>query len=138
MNELTDLEICKRIAEIEGIELFNSYSIIFDKKALINMYMDKGTKWHHAAENEECFFTKVYTNPSQYHKAIYNPLTDDALCLQLIDKYNVSINTHFWNPSVKQCYIIRQVNFEMLTGKTFSINDLGLKKAACLAIIESK
>ena len=63
MSELTDIEICKKIAEIECVELFSSYSIIFDKGKLVNRYMDKGVKWHHAAEDEEGFFTKVYNRP---------------------------------------------------------------------------
>jgi hypothetical protein len=132
MNELTDLEICQRIAEIEGVDLFNSYSIIFDKKALINMYMDKGTKWHHAAENEECFFTKVYTNPSQYHKAIYNPITDDAMCFKLMVKYEVSLT-----------YGEYAVNAEILIEKedgdhSFSSQAYCPRRAIFLAIIKSK
>jgi hypothetical protein len=130
MNELTDLEICQRIAEIEGVELFNSYSIIFDKKLLINMYMDKGTKWHHAAENEECFFTKVYTNPSQYHKAIYNPLTDDALCFKLMVKHSVRVepeNCSAWTDNDDG-----YPQYEVIHCKG-TIN-----KAICLAIIKSK
>jgi hypothetical protein len=113
MNELTDLEICQRIAEIEG-----------------KSYWDNGT-------GEGLCIN--YIDGNRASKVLhYNPLTDDALWVQLIDKHNVSINTHFWNPSVKQCYIIRQVEFEMITGKTFSVSAFGLKKAACLAIIESK
>ncbi|MFT7376166.1 MAG: hypothetical protein ACI9EP_001747 [Oceanospirillaceae bacterium] len=121
MNELTDLEICKRIAEIEGEK---------DKIEAAMMAIRQSS--HHPI-----FATGTVTSHQTFDD-IYNPLTDDALCLQLIDKYNVSINTHFWDPSIKQCYIIRLVGFEMVTGKTFSINDLGLKKAACLAIIDSK
>jgi hypothetical protein len=113
MSKLTDLEICQRIAEIEG----KSY-------------------WTHGTGEGICM--NYIEGKRESRVLYYNPLTDDALCLQLIDKYNVSINTHFWNPSVKQCYIILQVDFEIVTGKTFSINDLGLKKAACLAIINSK
>jgi hypothetical protein len=128
MNELTDLEICQRIAEIEGVELFNSYSIIFDKKLLVNMYMDKGTKWHHAAENEECFFTKVYTNPSQYNKAIYNPLTDDGLCFKLMLKYEV---WRWSNPAKAKFNACVKNGFGWVSAET-------LNKAICLAIIKSK
>ena len=88
MSELTDLEICKRIAEIEGVELFLTYDKALNKKVLVNTYMDKGVKWHHAAESEECFFTRVYSMPSEYKKAFYNPLTDDALCFQLMVNIN--------------------------------------------------
>ena len=126
MNELTDLEICKRIAEIEGVELFNSYSIIFDKKLLINMYMDKGVKWHHAAESEECFFTKVYSIPSQFHKAIYNPLTDDTLCFQLMVKYKLSLIAPERDQEDWDC-VIRDV---------LAVHE-NPNKAICLAIIEA-
>ena len=66
MNELTDLEICKRIAEIENKgDCFNW----FDTFAIrTEMY----------AEREE-----------------YNPLTDDALLNQLIFKYEISISFNF-------------------------------------------
>jgi hypothetical protein len=114
MNKLTDLEICKRIAKIEGVDANESLMQVG------SCYIPTGR-----GLVDENFIQ-------------YNPITDDALCLRLIDKHNVSINTHFLNPSIKQCYIIRLVGFEMVTGKTFSINDLGLKKAACLAIIDSK
>ena len=130
MDKLTDLEICKRIAEIEGVELFNSYSIIFDKKVLVNMYMDKGIKWHRAAENEECFFTKVYTNPSQYHKAIYNPLTDDALCFKLMVKYKISLIQHQNNTAV---YCIWDHDEKHATDTMTNAN-----RAICTAIIQSK
>jgi hypothetical protein len=114
MNELTDLEIRRKIAEIEGA---------------------KETLYSYSSFNEAKELTAVFDSSTHFD---YNPLTDDALWVQLIDKHNVSINTHFWNPSVKQCYIIRQVEFEMITGKTFSASAFGLKKAACLAIIDSK
>jgi hypothetical protein len=110
MNELTDLEICQSIAEIEGRVISGVGSL--------NVF--------------------VKCEPSLIGNEQYDPLTDDALWVQLIDKYNVSINTHPWNSSVKQCYIIKQVKSKMIIGQTFSINDLGLKKAACLAIIDSK
>ena len=136
MNKLTDLEICKKIAEIEGVELFNSYSIIFDKKLLINMYMDKGVKWHHAAESEKCFFTKVYSIPSQYHKAVYNPLTDDALCFKFCYEDEITVN---------KC--VEVINGELVwNGKYYarhpkngnfgSVADTP-NKAVCLEIIEA-
>ena len=62
---MTDLEICKSIAEIEG------YTVSTDVKpscgsAYVNMYPDN-----------------CYGN--------YNPLTDDALCFKLMLKYEVSL-----------------------------------------------
>jgi hypothetical protein len=68
---------------------------------------------------------------------VYNPLTDDELCFKLMDKYNVSINTHFQNPDTKQAYVTYLKGFRVVTTDTFSINDLGINKAICLAIIEA-
>ena len=77
MTELTELEICKRIAEIEGYSKF-------------------GTVWGDLVivSNEDDTTT-------------YNPLTDDALCFKLIKKYRIDITYysqiveacyqgHFW------------------------------------------
>ena len=59
MNELTDLQICKRIAEIEGHETLP------------------------CDEYQEGDFYIVIND----HGEDYNPLTDDALCFQLMVKY---------------------------------------------------
>ncbi len=63
--ELTDLEICKIMAEIEGG---------------IDIFVD-----------EEMFgtLTVVFKHDCTYD---YNPLSDDALCLKLIYKYGVEID----------------------------------------------
>jgi hypothetical protein len=66
MSKLTDLEICKRIAEIEGVDFR-----IQNGKVL--------------PENPAEAITGKLTD-------VYNPLTDDALCFKLMIKYNVS----FW------------------------------------------
>ena len=64
MEQLTDLELCKRIAEIE--------CYVFDT----------GGKYFRCEITEH---GKVvgYIN--------YNPLTDDALCFQLLKKYNIDL-----------------------------------------------
>ena len=65
MDKLTDLEICKRIAEIEGAkETLYSYSNFNTPKEL----------------------TAVFDSSTVFN---YNPLTDDALCFKLMVKYNV-------------------------------------------------
>jgi hypothetical protein len=61
MNELTDLEICKRLAEIEG-------------------YKKTGTVWG------ECVIVSNEDDTTSF-----NPLTDDALCFKLMIKYKVSL-----------------------------------------------
>ena len=63
MDKLTDLEICKRIAEIEGAkETLYSYSSFNTPKEL----------------------TAVFDSRTVFN---YNPLTDDALCFKLMVKY---------------------------------------------------
>lgn len=121
---MNDLDIRKRIAEIEGVGLFETYSQIFDKKKLVSIYMDTGVKWQRPAENEECFFTKVYSAPSQYTKATYNPLTDDALCFQLMVKYKID----FFHVNGIYC----ASDNKLVTAQCDTPN-----KAICLAIIEA-
>ena len=66
MIELTDLEICKRISDIEGVyaellvkqKRYNARLVHIQEKAEI-------TRW-------------------------FNPLTDDALCFRLMVKYRIS------------------------------------------------
>ena len=64
MNKLTDLEICKRIAEIEKLP-------------------------HHLEEG----MNDKFINTSTIYGDVceYNPLTDDALCFRLMIKYKVDI-----------------------------------------------
>ena len=70
MNKLTDLELCKKIAEIEGI-----YFHISENKKHV-MVREKSITWLIRFVN-------------------YNPLTDDALLNQLIFKYEISISFNF-------------------------------------------
>jgi selenocysteine-specific translation elongation factor len=65
MKELTDLEICQRIAEIEGVEFR-----IQNAKVL--------------PDNPAEAITGKLTD-------VYNPLTDDALCFMLMVKHELSI-----------------------------------------------
>ena len=60
MSKLTDLEICKRIAEIEGLKV----SVVGE----LSVYIKSNSKVGHYA---------------------YNPLTDDALCFKLMIKHRV-------------------------------------------------
>lgn len=62
MSELTELEICKRIAEIEGIPHTVNVDYLGNKKiTLPSKYCDEN----------KCSF-------------VYNPLTDDTLCFRLM------------------------------------------------------
>ncbi len=64
MSELTDLEICKRIAEIEGIE--------------------------HHVEMPDTINAYIYSE--QLNKE-YNPLKDDGLCFRLMAKHELLVET---------------------------------------------
>ena len=68
MTKLTDLEICKRIAEIESVSFMEL------SEAVIRLSEPDGS-----GEPQEAI------EP-------YNPLTDDALLNQLIFKHEVSVN----------------------------------------------
>lgn len=65
MDKLTDLQICKRIAEIEGYTLNTDWGVADKDSVLINVLDDKFT--------------------------IYNPLTDKALCFDLAFKGKIDL-----------------------------------------------
>lgn len=95
---LSDLELIKRIAEI------NKDSIMLMKSALGTKYMSMG-KGHDGYRE-------------------YNPLTDDALCLQLIIKFRLEI----WE--VQGRWYVGFPDFSTIT-------DDCLKKAVCLALYDA-
>jgi hypothetical protein len=68
MNELTDLQICQRIAEIEGEEVTIRY------------------EWDKNLRTRLSYGVEFYDRMPEY-----NPLTDDALCLKFIVKHELSI-----------------------------------------------
>jgi hypothetical protein len=104
---MNDLEICKKIAEIEG-HVFDTGGRYFRceliKHDMVVGYID------------------------------YNPLTDDALCFQLQNHYEVCV--HYGSGDV---FICGGDNFDgCLSVKSFDIDDKKtLNKAICLAIIEA-
>ena len=110
MSEMTDLEICKRIAEIEFNDLIDCYEHEFD-----GICIDKPM----------C---------GMVFREAYNPLTDDALCFQLMVKYDCDLispyrpnnNTHW------ECQI-----FTANCTDVVSIYNDSPNKAICLAIIEA-
>jgi hypothetical protein len=73
MDKLTDLEICKRIAEIEGLIFCtgNRYARI-----------------------------EIRKEGKLYKYSQYNPLTDGALCFKLMVKYKISLIQHQNNNAV--------------------------------------
>lgn len=99
---MNDLEICKRIAEIEGL-IISNHSVDIDDL------------WVHICNSKDSSVT------------FFNPLTDDALCFQLMSKYKV------WRWSNPYC---GQFNV-CIRGVQGWITSVTFNKAICLAIIEA-
>lgn len=105
---MTDLEICKRIAEIE--ELLNTRVILGENE--------------HLQVNVGDFDLPLWVT--------YNPLTDDALCFQLMVKHGVD----FVNRKDYYEVMFIKLNDSPLENWD-SIEDENPNKAICLAIIEA-
>lgn len=120
MNELTELEICKRVAEIEGLDFYlvKSCDITYPSIKV----------WHDSVLKDKCVPKKYFEQRD------YNPLTDDALCFQLSDKYNVSI-MHYEEHSTARIWDDPEDN--PIADISTINNDTNLNKAICLAIIEA-
>ena len=96
---MNDIEICKRIAEIDG------YARVRATRVTIQVS------------------SEIYGDDFE----LYNPLTDDALCFQLMVKYQVQLCHESPDYSYAQCeHDVVRYN----TGDSPS-------KAICLAIIEA-
>ena len=109
---MNDLEICKRIAEIEGLDFYLLESG-GDTYPLIKAWQDSVLK-------DKCV-------PKRFFEARdYNPLTDDALCFKLMVKYKVDINNDEYNGLCTAWY-----------AEYKSVQDVNMNKAICLAIIEA-
>jgi len=101
---MNDLDICKRIAEIEGYK--------------VNISIKCEGIWCSRYDNN------CYGN--------YNPLTDNALCFQLMIKYSVNLNIQDTSrKNVFHKYIACVDDFGVGLDKTSP------NKAICLAIIEA-
>ena len=90
MSELTDLEICKRIARIEY--------------PLCTLEWCKDTLF--------------------VHDEIYNPLTDKALCFDLMVKHELEV------------FKVDSKWFCIWTGSNLTTSDKNPQRAICLAIVE--
>ena len=108
---MTDLEICERIAEIEGISgnLFRNYC--------------------NAEYDDECRLI------SADH---YNPLTDKALCFDLMVKHKVELtplkNKQFFATAIKLYDVYGSPDPYLNRG----YSDSDPQRAICLAIINSE
>jgi hypothetical protein len=103
---MNDLDICKRIAEIESL------------------HVSKDVKPKCGSAYANIYPNDCYGN--------YNPLTDDALCFQLMVKYRIDFNHVMFTDDSLHRY--RAVN--AITGKGLGLNE-NPNKAICLAIIEA-
>ena len=103
---MNDLEICKRIAEIEFNDLIDCYEHEFD-----GICIDKPM----------C---------GMVFREAYNPLTDDALCFQLMVKYKIQLkkvtNGDGWAAS-----------FNRLNHSICTLFNTSPNKAICLATFEA-
>ena len=106
--ELTDLEICKRISEVEGFEYYR--------------LTDQG----YMAFNEGI-------NNSITDRVFFNPLTDDALIKNLMFDYEVTI---IWSRKKVMMYYKPNIN-PLKTVIIDFVDKEHLNKAICLAIIEA-
>lgn len=107
--KLTDLEICKKIAEIEG---------------------------HLSIDNDSLFAqshrVKIIVH-GEGRTLLYNPLTDDALCFQLMVKYKMQLTNISKNGCEYICY--KQNVYVNVNNTTKGIKSPN--KAICLAIIKA-
>ena len=116
---MDDLEICKKIAEIEKI----NYTTCVNVKVC-------------PARNAIYFREYEGNRPApMYTKALreYNPLTDDALCFRLMVKYKVELD--FWS-SEAEIYFCPE--YDERIPVTVDCKDMKKpNKAICLCIIEA-
>ena len=99
---MDNLSICKRIAEIE------------------NLMFDTGGRYARI---------EIWKNGKVFKYEKYNPLKDDALCFQLMVKYQINLN-HYNDDNGKQMYWVC----------AHGVHDNNYKnpnKAICLAIIKA-
>ena len=111
---MDDLSICKRIAEIEGF------------KARINAPYRDDFK-HVIAEG----YAKT-KDKMGYWDDVYNPLTNDALCFQLMVKYRIKFSW-LWSANDGTDHYEAYIN----NGGSWCKFDKSPNKAICLAIIEA-
>ena len=104
---MTDLEICQKIAEIDGVPVYYE-----DNKFYGSNYFRKDT--HH-----------------DLAPVVYDPLKDDALCFQLMIKYRVTLHAH---PNGGSHAVIH--NGSCVTILSAVLNK-SPNRAICLAIIEA-
>lgn len=114
---MNDLGICKRIAEIEGITVQEQSGHLFVGDRLKAAVL----------ESERTYYTEVELDDI-FKKWSYNPLTDDALCFQLMIKYHIQLQKDEYGEYYGSYFDLGFCDCE---------SDKSPNKAICLAIIEA-
>ena len=118
MTELTDLEICTKIAEIEGLSITTYDEVLIEDFCLNVKVIDD---------------VKGKLEPSAFLSLLkgiqYNPLTDDGLCFRLMVKYRIKI--------IYEAYPDYYHAFVTVPLHKVGYSDGNPNKAICLAIIEA-
>lgn len=110
MSELTNLEIKSKLAVIEGHTI------------------------EHVSVDAVFIFDRNLSDVTGVDEYIdYNPVNDDALCFQLMFKYDVNINRYFDTATIDSDYNDKPP----IANVSFSTDDVSINKAICLAIIEA-
>jgi len=130
---MNDLDICKRIAEIESVEVDEIANNFLIKKDITF-----GLRVNVSIEFTRCKTIEDYNKVEEERKdCLYNPLTDDALCFQLMVKYTVELSPLFsgcWSATVAKTYTFdEQLDYKLCP----TWLDESPNKAICLAIIEA-
>lgn len=125
---MNELEICKRIAEIENINV--STNARGNKVAYENCYGTVNNVYDNGNDDvDDNGYDNCYDNGQLYYgddDEIYDPINDDGLCFKLMVKYQVTMD---WERRGFLAYITQGKGFPPIGhGKTSN-------EAICLAII---
>ena len=117
----SDLDVCKKIAEIEGLEVIHSKTFDIQRIAVKKNYYS-GKEYASKARN-------IAIESEYFKHNTYNPLTDDALCFQLMVKYKVKV-IYETGPDYYHAFVTCPLN-------KIGYSDENPNRAICLAIIEA-
>lgn len=109
MNNLTDLEVCKRIAEIEGETVLSEEEWF---------YPDSG-----------CLISDCDGCSEEY-----NPLTDKALCFDLLVRHSLNLHRE-WSGLWSACNVCSYSHDEEPIDFGVYESDENPQRAICLAVI---
>lgn len=123
---MNDLEICKRIAEIESIEVKEIGGLLINITKVKDCYETLKVATNMTFER----FVQSQIESPLIPAHIYNPLTDDALCFRLMVKYAI-----FMTPIPAMEMWSARVWYEGV--KPYGAKDKSPNRAICLAIIEA-